>query len=267
MAMKSQTQRGLLIGLVASIASCGLVGVWCLLVGNFGSFEGKVLGTTATVAGASILGLASAIPWERRRWHPVGPFGMACVAIAFVLVVVAIWSEPWRWNDRVLSHNFERALGIACVAGVAFPHIGLMSLARLRRDYRWIRFCTLTAVALLAIQIDITILLEPNDDAWFRFMGIVGIFVACGTVAVPILHRVSAIKKREAVKTVELALSMTCPRCELAQQLPAGRSKCSQCGLRFLIEIEEESCEQCGYPLYKLESATCPECGTPIVGE
>ena len=33
---------------------------------------------------------------------------------------------------------------------------------------------------------------------------------------------------------------------------------------RFVIEIEENVCEKCGYPLYKLESAACPECGTAV---
>jgi len=263
--MKSQTQRALLIGFVSSIAACGLVGVYCLLVGAFGSLHAKVLGTTAVVASASILGLASAVPWERRRWHPVGPLGMFSVTVGLVLVLVAIWAEIWLrnqgWSDR-----FLRIMGTACVAGVAFPHVGLMSLARLRRHYEWVRVGTLVVIAVLAIQISITIWVELNGDAWFRLVGVVAIAVACGTIALPILHRISAIRTREAVRTVELFLTATCPRCESTQRLPVGRSRCVKCGLRFLIEIEEETCGTCGYPLYKLTSAVCPECGTSIVG-
>ncbi|NOT00820.1 MAG: hypothetical protein HOP29_09350 [Phycisphaerales bacterium] len=262
--MKSHTQRTLLVGFLSSIGVCGLVGVYCLLIGSFGAVHAKVLGTTATVASASILGLASAVPWERRRWHPVGPLGAISVAVALVLVVTAIWMESWLWNQGVLR-RFLRIMGTACVAGVAFPHVGLISLARLRRAYEWVRLGTLLTVAVLAIQISVTIWVEPMGDLWVRCIGVVSIAVACGTIAVPILHRVSRIRLREAVKTVELALAATCPRCDFAQRFLVGRSACVKCGLRFLIEIEEESCGTCGYPLYQLTSATCPECGTPII--
>jgi len=262
MAMRSQTQRSLLLGFIGSIVCCGLVGVYCLVIGQFGAFEARVLGTTAVVGAASILGLASAIPWERRRWHPIGPVGLAAVAVALVLVLIAIWADlPWR--SRV-TEMFYRTMGVACVVGVALPHVGLLSLARLRREYGWVRRCTVYVIAALATMIAYTIITEIDDDEWFRAMGVVGIGVVCGTLAVPILHRVSAIRVREGIRTVELLLSITCPRCNKTQELPVGRSKCAQCGLKFSIEIEEEHCQTCGYPLYRLESTTCPECGTPI---
>lgn len=262
--MKSQSQRALLIGFVASITCCGMVGVYCLLVRSLGSIHVKILGTTTAVAAASILGLASAVPWERRRWHPIGPAGAASVAIALVFVLTAIWASHWFW-ERGLFETFIRSMGTACVAGVALPHVGLISLARLRRSYEWVRVGTLAAVAGLAALILIAIWFQPlDDDAWTRAIGVGSIVVACGAIAVPILHRVSGLRHREAVRTVDLTLSATCPRCNVAQRLPAGRSKCCRCGLRFLIEIEEETCGKCGYPLYQLTSAACPECGTPI---
>ncbi len=65
----------------------------------------------------------------------------------------------------------------------------------------------------------------------------------------------------------DMSLSLTCPRCSKTQQLGVGRSRCGGCGLRFLIDIEEEHCGKCGYALHKLESAVCPECGTPVFSE
>ncbi len=261
--MKSQTQRSLLIGFIVSIAACGAVGVYCLLFAGFGYLEARVLGTTAVVAAASILGLSAAIPWERRRWHPVGPLGMVAVSVALVMVLVGIWAERWLFQTGHGQSYFE-FMGIACVWGVAFPHIGLMSLARLRRQYTWIRRLTVIAVVTLATLLTLTIVYTTSGDDWMRFMGVVSIVVACGTIATPILHRISAIRVREAIRTFEPALRMTCPRCELSQKLPMGRSSCGGCSLRFLIDIDEETCTTCGYPLYKLTSANCPECGTPI---
>lgn len=261
--MRSQTQRTLLVGFLVSIAACGLVGVYCLLIGSFGQFQAKVLGTTAAVATASILGLASAIPWERRRWHPIGPFGAVSVTAALILLLILIWADRWLSSQGVIR-NFVRVMGTACVAGVALPHVALLSLARLRRSYQWVRTATLCTIAALGLEITYLIWAEPHGDEWIRLTGVLSIAVACGTIAVPILHRVSRIRTREAVRTVELLLTVTCPRCGLAQQLPVGRSACTQCKLRFVIEIEEETCDTCGYPLYQLTSANCLECGTPI---
>lgn len=262
MAMKSQTQRGLLFGFIGSILCCGLVGIYCLVVGQMGSFERRVLGTTAVVGAASILGLACAIPWERRRWHPIGPIGIFAVAIALILVLIAIWVDLWRvvsWDEE-----FYKTMGVVCVAGVALPHVGLLSLARLRRSYGWVRRSTIMMIVLLGGAISYVIVEEPRGDSWPRIIGILAIIVVCGTIAVPILHRVSAIRMRDDIRTVELLLSVTCPRCSKTQELAVGRSRCAGCGLKFLIQIDEEHCPTCGYPLYRLESSVCPECGTPI---
>lgn len=257
MALRSQTQRTLLLGFIVSIASCGLVGVYCLLQGRMGSFEGRVLGTTATVGACSILALAAAVPWERRRWHPIGPVGLAAVIVAMVLTIIAIWSDAH-------SQPWARVIGCAWVCAVALPHIGLLSLARLRSQWKIFQTLTVIFIVILACQIILMIVLEFSDEGWIRATGIFGIGVACGTIAVPILHRVSAIRLREAVRTTELSISITCPRCATTQELSVGRSCCKNCSLRFIIEIEEDNCAKCGYPLYMLKSAVCPECGTPI---
>ena len=260
MAMKSQTQRTLLLAFVISIACCGAMGVYCLLVGRMGSLEARILGTTSVVGAASILGLVSAIPWERRHWHPIGPLAMMTVAVALGLVVVLIWGDlsTRKWEA------LYKATFLMCVAGVALPHISLLSLARLRRQYCWIRRVTIILITLLAGLISYMILFEQEDEYWFRLIGILAIGDVCGTISVPILHRVSAIKVREGIRTVELRLSLICPRCDKAQELPVGRCTCVECGLKFNIEIEEAHCTVCSYPLYRLESAVCPECGTPI---
>ena len=66
MAMTSQAQRTLLFCFIGSIICCALAGIYCLLIGHMGNFEAKILGTTAVFGVASILGMASAVPWERR---------------------------------------------------------------------------------------------------------------------------------------------------------------------------------------------------------
>lgn len=258
--MKTRTQRSLLLAFIVSIASCGVIGIYCLLIGRMGPLEGRILGTASAVGGGSILGLVGAIPWERRRWYPLGPISVLGTSFALILILYAIWMDPH-------NNDFWQVMGVACVVGVALPHIALLSLARLRRQYGWIRRMTIVAIVLLASGI--IYIIVQNDQRWYadsiwRAIGVFSIATACGTIAIPIMHRVSAIRVREEIKTTELMLSLTCPRCQKTQQLPAGRSRCEQCKLQFRIEIEEEQCVTCGYPLYRLTSAACPECGTPI---
>ena len=264
MALRSQTQRTLLLSFVASIVFCGLVGIYCLILGTFDEVAARVLLTTAAVGAASILALASAIPWERRRWHPIGACGLVVVGVALLLVVGGIWWAPsWR------HEWFYKLMFIGCVVAVAVPHIGLLSLARLRRQYEWLRICSVIVILLLTGQITLSIVGEIDSESWYRLMGVLGILDACGTIAVPVFHRISAIRVTEDIQTVDAKtmISITCPRCDKPQRLAVGRSRCGNCGLKLSIEIEEEHCSKCGYSLYKIESGVCPECGTPIAGE
>ena len=259
MAIRSKTQRAFLLGFILSIVACGLVGIYCLAIGTMGQLEGRILATTAAVGACSILALAAAVPWERRRWHPIGPLGLLAVTVAMALSVALIWwTMAWR-NDV-----FIKAFGISVVLAVALPHVGLISIARLRRQWTVVQTGSVVVIAILATQIILTILYEIGDETWARFIGIFSILVACGTIAMPILHRLSAMQAREDVRTTELMLGVKCPRCATQQELGVGHSKCIKCGLKFRIEVEEEQCSKCGYPLYQLQSANCPECGTPI---
>jgi hypothetical protein len=251
----------LLFAFIGSIACCGLAGIYCLLVGGIGWLEERVLLTTTAVGTASILGLASAIPWERRRWHPIGAVGMIVVAVTLGLVLVPIWyrGAEHEWYFKMMS--------AAMVASVAVPLVGLVGLARLRAQYEWVRLGTVAAISVLAGQACVSIVFDVYGSEWFRLMGALAIVTVCGTIAVPILHRVSAIRVRESIQTTELQITLTCPRCQRTQTLPVGQSKCGYCGLGLSIMIEEAHCRVCGYPLHGLMSATCPECGTPLAAQ
>ena len=257
--MTSHAQRSLLFAFIGSIICFALAGIYCLVIGRMGDLEGRILGTTATALVASILGLAAAVPWERRRWHPIGLVGLVVVTAATGLVIFAIWADmpedQWWYYQTMFS---------TCVLAVAIPHVGLLSLARLRKGFEWVRIATVVAVTLLAGQACLMIIWEADDEPLFRLLGVLAILDGVGTLAVPILHRVSNLGAREEIRTAALTIALTCPRCGKSQQLDIGRSKCSGCGLKIHIEIEEEHCRKCGYPLYKLESAVCPECGTPV---
>jgi len=260
MPLRSQTQRTLLLLFIGSIGGCGLVGIYCLVLGSLGELAGRVLAMTFAVGTASILAMSCAILWERRRWPSLGLCGLIAVTAALGLVLLAIWLEPYEQDW------FYRTTFIACVVAVAIPHVGLLSLARLRRQYEWSRFATIAVITVLVGQIIGSIVSDIGFDWWYRIMGVLGILNVCGTVTVPVLHRVSAIPPGDPVQTVSshVKVSLTCPRCETPQVAPIGASRCGQCGLKFSIQIEEQHCPQCGYALYRHAGAACPECGATV---
>ncbi len=277
MALDTSLHRKFLMAFIVCVCLCGVVGIYVLLFGRFGTLEGRVLATTASVGAASILAMAAAVAWERRRWHPLAPLAMAAVSAALLLTLGFIWELPELWRNSQLytppqpnpDYYYERLTASAVIAGLALPHVALLSLARLRRQFQWVRTATivaLTALASLILLLMWELLPGSGEDALIRIMGTLAILDACGSVAVPVLHRVSAIGRREAVRTIELRLPITCPRCRKAQELPVGRSRCA-CGLRFAIDIEEENCRVCGYALYNLTADRCPECGTPFLAD
>jgi hypothetical protein len=182
---------------------------------------------------------------------------MVVVVVALVMLI----SLTWGLYPTLADDLYEKATVSLSIAAVALPHICLLALARLHWRFEWVRYGTIAVIAALAAIIFWIIFTPGGGGDWARLIGILGILDACGTVAVPILHRVSGIAARERVVTTDLSLSITCPRCARTQVVPAGHSRC-ECGLKFRVEIEEEHCRKCGYSLYKAASGTCPECGT-----
>lgn len=272
MPMQSRTLRKLLLGFIVSICLCGVIGIYCFALGRIGQFEERILATTATFAGMFILALAAALPWYRRTWHPIGPLGLVPLLPTLAFTILEIWPAIYRPPaTNMYSYYYwstlEQLLGVSWTLAVALPLIGLISLARLKRQWNWIRRITVYAILMLASEMIMAVLLGAVSEQWGSITGITAILATCGAIAVPILHRVSSIPLHQEIHTAELAISISCPRCGKTEKLPVGRSQCPHCGLRFMIQIEEEACRTCSYPLYKIESAVCPECGTPIARE
>jgi hypothetical protein len=262
MALTNRTQRALLFGVITTVVVGGLVGTYCLIFGRLNWLLERVVLSTVALGIATILGLISAHVWERRRWYPLGMVATIADSLTLAYALLLIW-----WDD-LHQDSYIRGFVIACTLAVAWSLTALLSLARLRGGYARVQFMTLFAIVLLAALI-IMLVLEVEfapEDIWIRAMGILAICVVCGTISVGVLHRVTAIREREAIRTFTPEIRLTCPRCASAQQVRIGYAKCSACGLKFHIQIEEDRCPRCGYLTYRLASAACPECGLSFEG-
>ena len=260
-----QLKRTFLLSVIGSLSFSALLGIWAFAFGDFGDTEWKIIFTTLTAALFSLTSLGAAIVYERGRWRPIMVVTYLLSGLGLVVYLLMIWVEPgwnWEWYEFV-----TKSMVIIAVWSIAMPHAGLIHLAPLRGGYIWARRTTIIVIAMLAVLITLGIITEPDGELFARAFGVLGILVALGTIAVPILIKVVGIEKEAGVESTPLDIKITCPRCLLEQTVSSGFSRCAGCKLRFEIKIEEPRCPQCDYLLHKLIAPVCPECGYALGDE
>jgi hypothetical protein len=261
-------QRTISLAFIGSICIGAGIGILMATTQRWIAFGGELLGSLALLAAACALALANFQVWERRASHPLGPIGFALTSLALFAALLQIWIKASRGLGRTsYDEGLWNVAVLAWIAAVATTGLGLLGLAQIPHWYRWIR--KLTALMMTALAVFLSLLvLEPDyfeSDVVNRVMPILGILVGVGILGIYSIHRYSGLAKHLSASITDYEMNIHCPRCDKDQTLRTGRSTCSGCGLKFLIEIEGNVCEQCGYDIYRLESSACPECGTPIL--
>lgn len=180
-------KRLFLYPFLISIALSALIGIGVVLFGDFGSFEVRVLMTTLTISGASILGLTCGAFLETGRGRLLPMAGIAITVIAAVMTLLIIWDVG---DDSTI---FIKSTLTAVLLAVSCSHLSLLSLARLDRRFVW----TLTATHIFVWTLTAILLylmwFEPDDptDLIGRVIAVLSILIVSVTVATPVLHKLS----------------------------------------------------------------------------
>ena len=187
------------------------------------------------------------------------------IIFSFGLTIPALWVPKLNsWE------GFQRFVGVGATVGGLLAHMSLISMARVPSQFRWVQLLTLASVILGASTILGVLILNPsytNIRHWETVLYVCGLLTLCGPIVVPLAHVLNRVQAAEHIETVDLKMTIICPRCRLDQAVSSGSSTCPRCKLRFKIEIEEPRCEKCGYLLYRLTANRCPECGEPFEQE
>ncbi len=222
-------RRALLSIVLGSIAVNAALGIYALLVPDFGDLQAKVLGTSGCVTGAGMLALACLPAWERQKLALVPLAGMAAAAAGSGLLVVGIWAEP---GGEAFTKTALTLLWLA----VALALSSLVSLARLAPRYRW-AYPAVVSLALLLVALGAAALWgEFSDKSFYRGLGVVAVLLAAVTLAVPILHRAS----RHELAPAEPGARPVgfCPRCGRSLSAEAdAETTCPGCGARFIVHL------------------------------
>ena len=179
--------------LICSIAFSALMGIWAIVSGEFGELQGKILATTTTVVGTSILGLACGAFLEspRSQQFPrlaVPVLGIISTAVAALIVLWVIWGANVSDNEKVL-----KILATSLIFAFSFAQLSLLSLAHLSKRFYWALVTGYIVILSLALITSAIIIFQPDSSSNFilRLIGVLGVVDAAITVMIPILHRLS----------------------------------------------------------------------------
>lgn len=187
------TKKFFLYLLTCSIALSALMGIWAIVSGEFGELQGRILATTTTVVGTSILGLACGAYFEKARTKksPTVFVPVAGIALSIFSAAIILWAI---WGNDVLNGEFIwKILSISLIFAFSFAQLSLLSLARLVARFSWATIAAYAAVLTLAVTVSLIILFSRGEENTFifRFVGVLAVVDAAVTVMIPIFHRLS----------------------------------------------------------------------------
>ncbi len=243
-------------GLVLFAANFALLVTCIWWPGGLDTPAARAIATTGVLLGYYIIGIPAADLRERQQWPASGRVGLYAVGIAAGLLLACVW------GDAGFDLKFAKITGIAAVIAGTLAHTCLLLRIPGGLTLAWVfRLALASAWAVAAFAV-VAIIWEPRAEAFYRVFGACGVIDACATLALLILAKIRQVARTQELVTAPPRLELRCPRCRAEQQLEAGNTACTSCGLKIRIRIEEPRCAKCDYRLWNLPERRCPECGT-----
>jgi len=247
--------------LLSVLVSVGMICLWIIIDEPFGEY---VMVGFLLLAAFSFTALLCVNMLCRSRYVALMWVGVAASALAFLVWQPVAMIEWWRINFN------EKALTVAgTVFTVTAAWCALFAALRINtwinRLSQVVMVSTLSLAAVIALMTIVIVIDEPRDDTFWGMYAIFCLLAACGLLASLALSLMSRVRTAGSGETIsgKVVVQLVCPRCRSEQGMRTGLSRCTSCGLRIELIVEEPVCE-CGYQLYQLTGDRCPECGREI---
>jgi hypothetical protein len=167
---------------LTSIAINAALGIWALLVDDFGDLQQKILLSSFLVSGGMLAVLINGASLARRVLWPVPLLAVVGLVVGFVLLLGALWAE-------VESELLGKLLVTAFLTGGAATLSGLLALLPLRPAHHVVRLVAHLLIAVLTATVVGVMWIEGSGDSVARVIGVQSILVAALTLALPVLSR------------------------------------------------------------------------------
>lgn len=178
-------RRGVALGVAVLLTATAAVAIAVLLAGRTGTVEGRILATTAVLAGYGVLALPASMLLDLGRARPLAVAVLGLDAGAAALAVTAIWTggDPER---------LQRGVWVAAVAAVAAAQIAALTARRRATDARLIRglFVVSTALAVIvAVLVGGMIWQDAGPEPLARIAGALAVLDLLAAALQPVLAR------------------------------------------------------------------------------
>ena len=194
-----------LLGLfIASIVATSAVGLYVIATpSDDWEYEIKILLTTATIAGASICGLACG-GCMLRGGRVLPTIGLVLSVLSAGLTLFGIWASPWQGpSNWDFWETYWKFTAVMVFYAIACAHLSMLLMARLDDMYSWAYLVAYYLILGLATVSSFGVALEFfEEEGYWRLTGALSILVAAITLMVPVFHWLS--QKSAAVQEAEV---------------------------------------------------------------
>lgn len=178
-------KRVLLLTVAVLLSVSAVLAIAVLLIGRFGSTEGRILGSTALLGGFGLVALPGVVLLDKERARQLALAGVASAALASVLALVAMWSPS-------SSDTLGRTVGSAVVVAVVFSQVCALTARRTSGDPAAVRrlFAASCATAAIAAILAVTFIWNnPHGTLAARVLGALVVLDLLLVALQPILTR------------------------------------------------------------------------------
>ncbi len=218
---------------LASIGVNTILGIWTLLVDDFGQTQGKVLATSFLVSAAMLAVLINIPAANRRVLWPAPVVAAVAGASGFSLFIVLVWAEA----DET---NWLKTGGSLLVIAAGTTLSCTLALIKLSTRHLFLQRVAQVLIAALSASILVLIWAEIDSAGFARFIGVQSVLVAATTLTIPAVSRFAG-PGEAPPRAVAVRFCPSCGGPVGPEPLDGGPVRCDHCQWTFAVRTADPS--------------------------